>query len=166
MKSVVFLVALLSSVVAIAEVKIGTVDVQRAVASIEKSKRFRDEMNSEMKRMKGILEEEESGIVRAQEKYEAQRLVLNKEDQKAKELEFRKQIIALKKKSQKFQKELQARGMRFEQETAREIFKLAAAISEESGMDATFDANGGLLYARDATDLTGKVIEAYNKANP
>ena len=143
---------------------IGRVDIQRVLISVKQGKNVRAKLKKSFDKKQKILKAEESKIKKAQKKFKKQSLVMNMKTKLKKEKEIERNIITLRQKSLEFQKEMQSMEGKLKKPILMNIQEVIKAVSVSAKVDITFEASTApIVYAKNLSDLTDKVIKAYNK---
>lgn len=162
----VLVVATLSvSAYAAEEMKIGTVDMQKALQTVDAGKKARAQLEREFNAKKKDLQTEEASLKKMIDEFKKQSLVMSDEARAKK------------------QQEIQERGMRFQEQTARSqqeiqkkeqeltapiLIRLRSIISEmakSKGYSVVLEKNENtVLFSQEKDDLTTEVISAYDKS--
>ncbi len=143
--------------------KIGYVDVQKALNDVEEGKRAKAQLKAQFESKQKALQSKQGELQRLMKDLEAKRGTLSKEALEQKMVEYRQKFL-----------ELQTTLNQYRQEMAKiEIEKTAGILNKIKGVVAQVGASEGysfiyeksqdaILYAPNATDLTAKVITKYN----
>ncbi|MBL7716856.1 MAG: OmpH family outer membrane protein [Bdellovibrionales bacterium] len=142
--------------------KIGVVDMQKALQTVDAGKKAKSQLEKEFNAKKKELESEESAIKKMGEEFKKQSLVLNDEARAKKQGEIQEKIFRFQEKTQKSQLEIQQK----EQELTAPILKgIRAAIAEtakKKNYTIILEKNeNNVLYFNEKEDLTQEVIKAY-----
>ena len=87
----------LTSIPALAEVKVGYVDLQRAIEGTSTGKKARAELEKEFKAKKKDLEKKEKDLKKMTEDFEKKKLVLSDDVKRRKEVELQQEILKFRK---------------------------------------------------------------------
>lgn len=141
--------------------KIGFVDVQRAVAEVEEGKSAKAKLKKELDDKRGALESRKGELEKLKADYDKQASVLSDDAKHGREQEMQKKLLELQGMYEESQQELSAK----ESEAMKGILgKMEGVIHEVSDSESfafVLDKNS-LLYAPAASDLTNEVIRKYN----
>ena len=157
--------ALLFSVAATAQVKIGVIDLQAAVASTKAGKRAKGKLEKLAKKKQAELDEKVKAIQEMEENMKKQLPIMSDKSKQEMLEKYRKVGM-----------ELQELYMANQQEVAKKkasllepiLTKMGAIIQDlalSDGYTAILDrSEGTVLYFDPATDLTSKIIKLYNES--
>jgi outer membrane protein len=157
------LAALLHAVPARAELKVGYVDLQRALNEIDEGKAAKARLKAEFDQKQKLLDEKQSDFGKLRSDFEKQASVLAEGPRKERQEELDRKFMELQSTFAQLQKELSER----EREVTRGIFDKMGVIIRESaeaeGISLVLEKNdAGILYASASLDLTNELIRKYN----
>lgn len=157
----------LASATARADLKLGYVDLQRALTEVHEGREAKG-------RLKGQLDKAKSGFEAEKNKLRGESLVLEKQAAMMSEevrvqkfTEMQKKVLDLTQREQQSQLELAKK----EQEELKKIFDrmdpIIAAIAQREGLAMVFEkTDSGLVYAPASMDLTNELVRTYNEKHP
>lgn len=164
MKKLLILVLVLSSLSALAEVKVGIVSIQKVIVSIKEGKKVSKKLEGFFKKRQKSLTSEENKIKKLQQDFKKQAVVLSEKAQRAKEKEITSKIVALKEKTVKYQKEMTKEEQKLKKPILERLKKIVDQVSKDQKLDLTFEASASpVIYAQKTIDITKDVIKAYDK---
>lgn len=166
MKKIILLVSFILSFSALAEVKIGVVNIQKVITSIKQGKSVMSTLEKSFKSKQKELKKEEEGIKKLQVDYQKQSLVLSDKAKLKKETELRNKIQALQKKTMEYQKGIQQQEAELKKPILEKLKPIIDQVSKEMKVAMTFEITSSpLVYAESKVDITDEVIKAYDKKN-
>ncbi len=150
-----------------AETKIGIVDLKKITENYEGMKEAKSDIDRLVKEWEEELKKKKAKIDSLQRLYQQEKPGLSEESRLKREREIEK----LKNEYQNFIKQIWGKGGKLEQVTRERIKKVSEKIrktikeiAEEEGVDIVFDASkDDILYAKNAIDLTDRVLESLNR---
>lgn len=145
------------------EVKIGVVDLRKALVESETGKKAKAELESFVRAKQSGLEEKGRTIERLRGELEKQGSVLSKDARKAKEEELER----VTRDAQRLMSDAQAELSKKENELTGAVLKDLRAVIDEIAKTEKYTivlekADGLVLYRSAAIDFTDKVIQKYN----
>lgn len=148
-----------------AEVKVGVVDIQEVVDSIDDGKKAKAEFEKVLLDRKKDLETKEKDFKKQAEGLEKQKLVLSAPAFEEKRRDLEEKRNALLQEQMNAQMDMQKKEL----DLKGKLFSKVRAVVEKVGKDGQYTlvlekAEGGVFYFASPLDLTKKVIEEYNKA--
>lgn len=168
------LATLLFALPALAESKLGVVDLQKVLTTTNAGKAARKKFEDLQKSKQGVLEKKEKDLQSQEKELMAQRQQIEKEAQASggnpseelkarfaafqeKARKFEQQMMELEKKRRDTLEELGRKEAELLKPIEQTIKTKVDAIAKERGLDLVLDKRFA-IYASDATDLTAEVI--------
>lgn len=163
---VLFSAALVSSV-AHADVKLGYVDLQRALLEVSEGQVAKSKLKAEMDKKKAELDGEQAKLTDDKAVLDKQGAMMSEEVRTQKFTEWQKRLYEVMQKAQKVQVDLQDK----ERTELKKIFEkmdpIIAAIAQREGLTMVFEkTDSGLVYAPPSLDLTNELVRTYNEKFP
>lgn len=161
MRKVFFMVlaaCLLTANVAMAEVKIGVVDMQVVATQSDPAKDAQNRMKSKFGKERDQLEKQTGEL---QKKAEGLKGTNVTEDKK---VDFIRQKRDLDEKTREFARKVEQDEMKIRQDMVTLVFRAAYEVAQRKGFNFVVDVTaGGVLYAEQSMDLTKDVLDEVNK---
>jgi outer membrane protein len=159
----VILTALVGPAARAEDVKLGYVDLQRAVAETEDGRKARAMLKKDFDQKQKELDEQQEELKKGMEDLEKKRTLLPADAVRAKEQELQTRLQKVQQTYMRHQQELQGK----EQEALGKIFermqRIVARIASDENFTMVLDRNGaGLVFAKPHLDLTNDLIRRYN----
>jgi len=159
---VVILVALSASVGAAQErIRIGFVDIQRVIGESQAGKRAKDRFQAQIKKAEADVIKERQDLERLRADLDKKGPLLKDEERRNMEADFQKRSVNLQRTMGDYQQDLRQK----ENEMMAEILKELEGVVNDLGKSEKFTVileRSQILYSDQGTDITTKVIEAYN----
>lgn len=147
---------------ALAEIRIGVVDLGRAMAESEVGKATQAKIDNDKKaflqKMKGLEEE----LVKLQDEFKNQAAMMKPGARADKQAEIEKKYLAA---QQTEQKEAAILDRKIQEQVVplqKNLLQVAQDLAKQDGYDFVFE-RGSMIHAIDAADFTDKVIAQANK---
>lgn len=142
------------------ELKIGYVDLHRALEESERGQEITEELRQEFEQRQQQLDEEQQEVLERQQEMEQQAPMMSEEARQQEGMELQQEMQQL----QETYLELQNELAQLEAEATQELFEdmqsVARQIGEERGFSMIIEqTETSVLYAVDGLDLTDEVIE-------
>jgi outer membrane protein len=152
-----------STTVFAADVKIGYVDMQRALSSSEAGKEAREQLAARVKQYQDELNAKQEELKKLKDEFEVQGALLNDTTKKAKEKDYQQKLKVFQRIAKDDEDDVRSR----EEESVRKIFEVLDKIVKEYGRKNDYKfiflKNETILYADDKTsDLTDEIIKLFN----
>jgi outer membrane protein len=145
-------------------IKIGIVDIDQAVSSSDEGKAAREELARKQREAEAKIQPLLDRYKALEEEIKAKKFVLSDEALFQRQLdlvEMRNQIEA---KAGEVQKQMQVDQKRLEAPLVAKLQKIIQDVGKSQGYTMIMTRNApGVVYAREALDITDLVIERYNK---
>ncbi len=146
-----------------AELKIGYVDLQKALFEVDEGKAAKALLKKDFDEKQKELDRKQDDLKRMRADLDKQAVVMSDQARREKEEEFQRKAMETQGRFLELQKDLSGR----EREMTRGIFDkmgvIIREIAEAEGFTMVFEkTDSGLLYAPPALDLTNELIRKYN----
>ena len=153
-----------------ADSKIGFVDAQQVLATVESGKKAQEELERKAREAQARLTPLIEQLEALQKELQAKQFVMSKEAVQAKQLdmaELRNRIESQgQEEKSKLEKELAALKQQAAQAAAGDLLGNAKEIGRDEGYSAIFLSDApGLVYRRENLDVTEEVIKTFNSRN-
>jgi len=146
------------------EMRLAVVNVQEVLDTIEEGKKAKGQMEKAVTDRKKELESRQKDFQKLQDDFDKQKLVLSPSalSEKQRDLENKRNDL------QKFyitaQQDMQQKEMELTGGILKKIRAVVSKIGQEGGYTFIWEkAEGGVIYYKDAFDITKQVIDQYNK---
>ena len=145
------------------EAKIGTVDMQKALQSVEAGKKAKSQLEKEFNTKKKDLQTEEGSIKKMTEEFKKQSLVLSDEARAKKQQEIQERIMKFQELTQRSQSEIQQKEQDLTGPIIQSLRTMIGDIAKKKGYTFVLEKNeNSVLYSPEKDDLTADLISAYN----
>lgn len=146
------------------EVKIGVVDLDQAVTSTEEGKQARDEFERKKREAEAKLQPLIERAQEAAKEFEAKRFVLSDDKLREKQLDLVEMRNAIESKRREIQGQLEVDRERLVGPLREKLAAVVEEVGREEGFSLIIGRNApGVMYTREALDITDVVIERFNK---
>jgi outer membrane protein len=146
-----------------AELKIGCVDIRRAMNECNVGKEAKNTISKETEKLRHLFAERQKELQTMKETLEKQAPMLTPDARATKEKEFQSKVRDYQRWLDDNQKEIQQKGMEMERNIALGFQKVIKKIGEEEGYTLILEKNEMIvLFASKAIDLTDRVIKLYD----
>lgn len=148
------------------EVKLGTVDMQKAIQNVEAGKKAKSTLEKEITSKKKEIDTEQAAVEKMFNEFKKQSLVMNEEARAKKEGEIRERGAKLQEAKYKAQQDLQRREQELTEPIVTKIRALITEVAKQKGYQMVLEKNENtVLYSQEKDDLTSEIITAFNKQN-
>jgi len=144
--------------------KIGTVDMQKALQSVEAGKKAKAQLEKDFNAKKSELQKEEAAIKKAGEEFKKQSLVMSDDARSKKQAELQERIMKFQELTARSQAEIQQKERDLTSPIIVKLRTIIADTAAKKGYTVVLEKNENtVLFSHDKDDLTTEVINAYNK---
>ncbi|MEZ4598877.1 MAG: OmpH family outer membrane protein [Syntrophotaleaceae bacterium] len=162
--SIVALLLLVAAPVSAAELKIGYIDLQKALNLSEAGKVAKSQIAEKVKKFQGTIESRQNELKKLNQEMEKQKMVLSAEAKAEKERDYQQKIKDYQRFAKDAQEELQQEDAQATRSILEDLFKVVKDIGNKGKYTMILEkTESSVLYADDAINLTDEVIAAYNK---
>jgi outer membrane protein len=142
--------------------KIGYVDVQRAVQEVEEGKAARARLQAELQQKRGDLERKRADLEKMRADYDKQAPVLSDDAKRKRQEDLQKAFVDAQGAAGQMQEELSGKEQEAMRNISQRLLQVVAEISDKDGFTFVLD-KAALLYAPAASDVTNEVVRRYNE---
>ena len=146
------------------DMKIGTVDMQKALQTVDSGKKAKAQLEKEFNAKKKDIQAEEASIRKAGEELEKQSLVMNEEAKNKKRAELQQRIMKLQESTARSQAELQQKERDLTKPIIDKLREIIGELAKQKGYTMVLEKNENtVLFSQDKDDLTQQVVDKFNK---
>jgi len=154
---------LLTGVARSAEIKVGSVDIQRAVNECNAGKEAKKVIMKEVEKFQQQIATKQKDLQQLKESLEKQSPMLNPEAKAAKEKDYQTKIRDFQRWGEDNQNEINQKRMEMERNIAIGLTKVIQKVGADEGFTLILENNEQVvLYASKIIDITDRVIKAYD----
>jgi len=144
-------------------IKIGSVDIQKAVNECSAGKEAKKALTQEVEKFQRLIAEKQKELQDMKESLEKRGPMLNPEARAAKEKELQSRLRDFQRWGEDNQNEVKAKGMEIERNLAVGLQKVIQKMGADEGYTLVLEKNENIvLYASKSIDLTDRVIKAFD----
>ena len=155
-------VCIASTSVCAADLKLGYVDMQRALNGSEAGKEAKEQLAAKVKKYQEEINAKQDELKKLKEEHEKQAALLTDTARSSKEKEYQNKLKDFQRFTKDAQEELQGK----DEELTRKILEGMEKIIKENGTQQAytfiFVKNEGMLFVSEKADLTEEVLKLYN----
>lgn len=144
------------------KLKIGYIDLRKAIQESQAGKKAKDKFQAEVKRAETEMAKERQQLEQMQGDLEKKARLLKEEELRNLEREFQRRRAGYERARQEWQVELRQRDEEMASQIARDLEKVAAEVGKNEQFTLILE-RGNILYSDQAIDITDKVVELYNR---
>ncbi|PZR07593.1 MAG: hypothetical protein DI536_27370 [Archangium gephyra] len=167
MRRLTILLTLLTATAALAELKLGYVDLQRALSEVGEGISAKNKLKSEIDAKKAEVDREQKKLREDSMVLDRQSAAMSEEVRVQKMKELQQRLLQMSEKGQKLQVEFVEK----ERIELKKIFDkmdpIVASIAQREGLSVVLEkTDSGLVYALPSMDITNELVRTYNEKYP
>ena len=145
------------------EIKIGLVDIQRAINECQAGKDAKKNLTKEAEKFQKLIQDKQKELQTLKESLEKQSMMLSQEAKANKEKEYQAKLRDFQRWGQDSQNEINAKRVEMERNISISLQKVIKKVGEEEGYTLVLEKNETIvLYGSKANDITDRVIKAFD----
>ena len=157
------LLSVLASGLSWGAVKIGTVDMEKALQAVKKGKDAKARLEKKFKEKKAKFDKEKKDFDTAQEDFKKKSVVMSEKAKNEQMMALQQKFAELQQMNQQAQVEMQQEELKETQPILKELGDMIDGVAKEAKVDMVVEAKAGLLYAADRVELTEQLVKKYDK---
>jgi outer membrane protein len=169
MKRLLLLTVVLLTLVAVpaamaADMKVGYVDLQKALNLSSAGKAAKDKMRAKFKDYDVAVQKKQDELKKLKDELEKQAMLLSPEARAAKERDYQQKVKDYQRLTKDIQEELQQTDAEYTRKILEDIFKVVQQIGKQEGYTMILEkTESSILYASDGIDMTDRIIQQFDK---
>lgn len=153
----------LAGAVGSAELKVASVDIQRAVNECNAGKEAKKEITKEVEKFQRLIAEKQKELQTMKETLEKQGPMLNAEARTTKEKEFQSKGRDFQRWGEDYQNELNQKRVEKERAISMSLQKVIQKLGADEGYTLIFEKNEAIvLYTSKTIDITDRIIKLFD----
>lgn len=163
------LVAILLTFIAVpaavaADMKVGYVDLQKALNMSAAGKAAKEKMKAKFKDYDVEVQKKQDELKKLKDDLEKQAMLLSAEARAAKERDYQQKVKDYQRLTKDIQEELQQTDADYTRKILEDIFKVVQQIGKQENYTMILEkTESSILYASDGIDMTDRVIQAFDR---
>jgi len=146
-----------------AELKLGYVDLQRALGEVEEGRAAKARLQGMIEAKEKEITKEQEGLRKEKEVLDKQASAMSEEARIQKSNELQRKVMELAQKWEKARQDMSAKERTELQAIFGKMDPIIAAIAQREGMTMVFEKNdAGLVFAPPHLDMTNELVRRYN----
>lgn len=156
--------AFLIAGVAHAEIKIGYIDMQKAIQETSAGKKAKKDLEEDYNKKKKEIEKKEADLKKMNEDLEKKALVLSDEVRAKKQQDMQKEMLQYRELVGKSQMDIQKREQELTKPIIEGLRKVMGEIAEKDGYTVILErSEQSVMWAKKEIDLTSRIITEFEK---
>jgi outer membrane protein len=150
------------------EGKLGVVDSARLLSETSAGKKAKDSLSAFSKNRQALIEMEEKELRRMEEDFGRQASVLSTNAKREREEQFRRRMAEYQQKAGEMNREVQEKQKDVLEGFRDKVELIVGKVSKRLGLQIVVDKGKGgpTLYSEEGLDITGQVIDEFNREYP
>lgn len=146
------------------EVKIGFVDLQKALNLSVSGQQAKEKIKGKVQGYDAEVKARQDELKKLKDDLEKQAMLLSEEARNSKEREYQQKVKDYQRFTKDIQEELQQADADFTRKILEELFKVVQEIGKQEGYTVILEkTESAMLYGDASIDLTDKLIKAFDK---
>ena len=145
-----------------ADVKLGYIDMQRALNTSEAGKEAKEQLAARVKKYQEEINVKQEEIKKLKDDLEKQGMLLSESARAAKEKDYQQRLKEFQRFTKDAQDELQGKDEEFTRKILEGMERIIQEFGRKNGYTFIFVKNEGLLFADDKVDVTEEVLKLLN----
>ena len=145
-----------------ADVKLGYIDMQRALNSSEAGKEAKEQLAARVKKYQDEINTKQEEIKKLKDDLEKQGMLLSESARASKEKDYQQRLKEFQRFTKDAQDELQGKDEEFTRKILEGMEKVIQEFGRKNGYSFIFVKNEGMLFADDKADVTEEVLRLFN----
>ncbi|MBI4377829.1 MAG: OmpH family outer membrane protein [Nitrospinae bacterium] len=143
--------------------KIGYVELQKALSQSVSGKLAMERLKKEIEKENTILKEKEEELKKLEEELNKQGLMMMESERNKKTEDLRRRSRDVERYKEDTRREIMLKEREMTQRIISELIKLAQKIGQEDGFTIILERGDTVLFAADSINLTDKLIKRYDE---
>jgi outer membrane protein len=150
------------------EGKVGVVDPARVLSETNTGKKAKDSLSVFSKNRQALIEMDEKELRRMEEDFGRQASVLSAAAKKEREDQFRRRVAEYQQKAGEMNREVQEKQKDVLEGFREKVGLVVGKVAKRVGLQVVIDKGKGgpTLYSDEGLDITGQVIDEFNREYP
>lgn len=145
-----------------ADLKLGYIDMQRALNASEAGKEAKEQLAARVKKYQEEINTKQEDIKKLKEELEKQGMLLSESARAAKEKDYQQRLKEFQRFTKDAQDELQGKDEEFTRKILEGMEKIIQEFGRKNGYTFIFVKNEGMLFVDDKADITEEVLKLLN----
>ena len=147
-----------------ADLKLGYIDMQRALTGSEAGKEAKEQLASKVKKYQDEINAKQDDLKKLKEDLEKQGMLLAEATRAAKEKDYQNKLKDFQRFTKDAQDELQGKDEELTRRILEGMEKVIKEYGQQKGYTFIFVKNESMLFVDEKADLTEEVLKLYNSS--
>ncbi|MDO9307543.1 MAG: OmpH family outer membrane protein [Deltaproteobacteria bacterium] len=153
---------MVSTSVFAADVKLGYIDMQRALNGSEAGKEAKEQLAARVKKYQDEINIKQEDLKKLKDELEKQGMLLSESARASKEKDYQNKLKDFQRFTKDAQDELQGKDEEFTRKILEGMEKVIQEYGRKNGFTFIFVKNESMLFVDDKSDLTEEVLKLFN----
>lgn len=153
---------MVSTSVFAADVKLGYIDMQRALNGSEAGKEAKEQLAARVKKYQDEINVKQDDLKKLKDELEKQGMLLSESARASKEKDYQNKLKDFQRFTKDAQDELQGKDEEFTRKILEGMEKVIQEYGRKNGYTFIFVKNESMLFVDDKSDLTEEVLKLFN----
>lgn len=145
------------------DVKIGYVDLRRAVGEVEEGKAAKAQLKKDFDQKQKVLDDMQAELKKMKDDLDKQAVVMAEEARREKQGELDRKFMEVQNRFMQMQQELSGKEGELMRGILDKMTHVVREIADAEGFNYVFEKNdAGLIHAPPANDITNELVRKYN----
>lgn len=145
-----------------ADVKLGYIDMQRALNGSEAGKEAKEQLAAKVKKYQDEINVKQDELKKLKDELEKQGMLLSESARASKEKDYQNKLKDFQRFTKDAQDELQGKDEEFTRKILEGMEKVIQEYGRKNGYSFIFVKNESMLFVDEKTDLTEEVLKLFN----
>ena len=145
-----------------ADVKLGYIDMQRALNSSEAGKEAKEQLAARVKKYQDEINAKQEEIKKLKDDLEKQGMLLSESARASKEKDYQQRLKEFQRFTKDAQDELQGKDEEYTRKILEGMEKVIQEFGRKNGYSFIFVKNEGMLFVDEKADVTEEVLKIFN----
>ena len=146
-----------------ADMKIGWIDMQKAIQSSNAGKSARKGLERDYKKKKAALDKKQKDLKKMSEDLQKKKLALSEKAFMEKQQNLQREVLKFQDELRKSDMEIQKKQSELTKPILDKIQKIISDVSKDKGYSYILEKSQGVMWAKKELDITDIVIKKVNK---
>jgi len=145
-----------------ADIKLGYIDMQRALNGSEAGKEAKEQLAARVKKYQDEINVKQEDLKKLKDDLEKQGMLLSDSARSAKEKDYQNKLKDFQRFTKDAQDELQGKDEEFTRKILEQMEKIIQEYGRKNGFTFIFVRNENMLFVDDKVDLTEEILKLFN----
>ena len=146
------------------DLKVGYVDLQRALSQVEEGKKAKARLKKDFEKKQKQLTQKQAEVKKLKQSLESGAAMMTNDAKRKKAMQLQQEMAKLQQLYMELQRDLAKKETKATQKIFKKMEKILNKIAKDKGYDLILEkTESSVLFAKDSMDLTDELIKRYDK---